>query len=182
MELSTQDGARRPGRYRVSLTGWKPFMRRTGSLAGIYHSPNYRQDVRIFPVQEKLDIMTFWLDEGIGGGGTGPCLSLYCRGFEILRFDCFGAGLGHFHTTAFMPWASRAKRLWFAEPTVEAQIERTLFELTRNLEYYLRLNPRYKVRRTQVDPAAMETACQAAGATMKSYLEQVETLCPLRKG
>lgn len=168
------------GAYRPRFQLWKAFMRRTGSLAGSYHSPGYRQDARVHPVQPGLEILTFWLDERIGGGGTGPCLSLYCRGLEILRFDCFGEDLGHFHLTAFMPWWKRGKRFWFAEKTAEAQIERTIFELTRNLQAYLRLNPRGKVRRMRVDEAAMAAACGEAREVLRSHLEQIEVLRPLR--
>lgn len=166
--------------YRPRRIGWKPYMRRTGSLSGCYHSSQNRQDVRVHPVQPKMEILSYWLDARIGGGGTGPCLSVYCYGFEVLRFDCFGSGAGHFHITAFMPWVSRAGRFWFSEQAVEAQIERALFELTHNIETYLRLNPRRRVRRMRVDPAAMTTACQEVRAALMSHLERVEILRRLK--
>lgn len=169
------------GIYRPRFQVWKAFMRRTGSLAGAYHSPDCRQDARVHTVQPGLEILTFWLDERIGGGGTGPCLSLYCHGLEVLRFDCFGEGLGHFHLTAFMPWVKRGKRFWFAEKTAEAQIERAVFELIRNLQAYLCLNPRGKVRRMRVDEAAVAAACREAREALMAHLERVDVLHSLKR-
>lgn len=167
-------------RYRPRRLGWKPYMRRTGSLSACYHSSPCRQAVRVHLVQPGMEILSYWLDARIGGGGTGPCLSVYCYGFEVLRFDCFGEGTGHFHITAFMPWKSRARRLLFSEQTVEAQIERALFELRHNMETYLRLNPRWRVRRMRVDPGAMEIACQEVRTALMSHLNRVEILRSLQ--
>src|SRR6266567_3505591 len=87
-----------------------------------------RRDVKWIHVQPDVDLEVYWKVLPIG---KGPAISLYAFGFQILKFDCFGATDGHFHL--FLGWLSPTKedRIWLPEPSGTAQVERAIFELKR---------------------------------------------------
>jgi hypothetical protein len=57
-----------------------------------------------------------------------------------------------------------------------------MFELTHNLDYYLKLNPKRRIRKLKIDRERMATACQEASETLHRYLATVPALQPLRSG
>ena len=165
--------------HKPSRFQWKAFMRSTGTLGRRWLRRSARNDWQRHAMGPDVDLVTFWLDERIGGGGTGVCLSLFCRGYEVLRFDCFGATEGHFHIAPFTPWAifgARERRLEFREQTLEEQVQRSLFEVLENLEFYLQLNPKRRVRNTRVDRDARLAATNEAHKALKGYLDDVPVL------
>lgn len=147
--------------------------RKLGRIGDAYPA---RRDVASIPVQPEVELRVCWKQLEIG---HGPAASLFVLGDEVLRFDCFGAGRGHYHAELVQPERATG-RIYFPERSVEEQIERSLFELTRNLAYYLQRNPRRDVRRFCVDPAALEQACAEARRRMLAYLETVDALRDLR--
>jgi hypothetical protein len=50
-------------------------------------------------------------------------------------------------------------RIWLTEKTREAQIDRAMFELQHNSDYYLQTHPRRKVRKTKLDEQRLAAAC-----------------------
>ncbi|MFU8816375.1 MAG: hypothetical protein ACNA7W_13575 [Pseudomonadales bacterium] len=164
---------------------WKSVLRSTGSLGQRWLRRKPRQDWVCHPMAPGVDLVTFWLDERLGGGGTGVCMSVFCRGYEVLRFDCFGGALGHFHITPFTPWAifgGKERRLQFREQSAEEQVERALFEITENLDFYLQLNPKRRVRRLRVDRDARRCATEAARQRLQTNLAAVPELQGLTGG
>lgn len=151
---------------------WKEFMRASGSLSRRWMRNIVRQDWAVHTISPEIDIVSFRLDQEIGGGGSGPCVSLYCHGWEVLRFDCFGEEQGHFHITPFTPWSLRSRRVEFRERTMEDQIERALFELEHNLEFYLSLNARWKVRRIRVNAQALARGCAQARIRLYEHVDK----------
>lgn len=130
-----------------------------------------RRDVVTYEVQPGVGLSVFWKVLEIG---RGPALSLFCHGQELLKFDCFGPGHGHFHVELTAPGPTRRQRLEFFENDPATQIDRSVFELTRNLEYYLQRHPWRRVRETRIDREAMARACEQARA--RHYLETVPEL------
>lgn len=163
-------------RLRFLRSASKSLNRRTGSLAPRWHCSTNRQNAMVHPVAANVDLVSFWLDQRIGGGGTGPCLALYCFGYEVLRFDCFGGERGHFHAAPFTPWSTRSGRFRFEQKTIAAQIEHSLFELTENLDCYLHMNPRRRVRQLRVPRAQLLAACDRARARLAQHLASVPVL------
>jgi hypothetical protein len=155
---------------------WKNYLRSTGTLGQRWLRRKARQDWMVHGVVPGIDLVTFWLDERIGGGGTGVCMALFCRGYEVLRFDCFGGRLGHYHLTALTPWPVRCRRLEFRGDSVGEQIEEALFQLSHNLEFYLQLNPKRCVRMARIDREAMEHACALARVRLQEHLYGVPAL------
>jgi len=187
---ATRDAAALPGivsgRYRLekrkSRLVWKALMRTSGTLGRRWLRFRERHDWAEHPVQPGVDVVTFWLDERVGGGGTGVGVSLFCDGCEVLRFDCFAGRLGHYHIAPFTPWKLRVRRLEFFGETVQEQIEETLFHLVHNSHFYLQLNPRGHLRRLRIDHAAMERACADARDCLLAYLDTAPVLRPLAEG
>lgn len=157
----------------------KKLSRATGSLGCRWMRHVARQDWAELMVSPDLSLVTFWLDERIGGGGTGPCISVYARGCEVLRFDCFGGDLGHYHIASFALWKPRSRRLQFRERTVHEQIHRASFEISANLVFYLSMNPRRSVRQLRFDEVELRRACKSARLRLKYHLQNVPALAHL---
>jgi hypothetical protein len=159
---------------------WKSLLRSTGSLGQRWVRRKARQDWQRNPMAPGVDLMTYWLDEQLGGGGTGPCIAVFCHGFEVLRFDCFGGRRGHFHITPFTPWtifnSKFERRLQFREQTPQEQVEHALFEITENLDFYLQLNPRRSVRKVRIDPEVRRRVCDLARQQLHVHLANVPQL------
>jgi hypothetical protein len=155
-------------------------MRSTGTLGQRWLRRKARQDWTIHPVAPGVDLVTFWLDQRIGGGGTGVCMSLFCHGYEVLRFDCFGRDSGHYHLAPLTLWPVRRRVLGFYAQSIEGQVDEALFHIERNLDYYLQLNPRRSVRRLRIETEDRKHACSRARARIHEYLEAVPVLQPLR--
>lgn len=174
------------GRYRLEESRarfvWKSYLRTTGTLGQRWLRRKARQDWLEHPVQPGVDVVSFWLDQTIGGGGTGVGFALFCQGSEVLRFDCFGGRLGHFHVTPFTPWKMRIRRLEFHGRTVHEQIDEALFHLRRNHRFFLQLNPRSSLRALRIDGPALERACESARAAAMGYLAQAPVLRALAEG
>ena len=66
--------------------------------------------------------------------------------------------------------------MYYFEETVEAQIDRTVFELCRNLEYYLQRHPQARIRKIQVDTESLESSCGQARKKALEYLQTVPEL------
>jgi hypothetical protein len=132
-----------------------------------------RKDLTPIEVQPEVIIEVFWKVLPVG---KGPALSLFVMGDEVLKFDCFGPGDGHYHIAMPFAWKCQQCRLYFPEATVCAQIDRTMFELTRNLGYYLQRNYRPEARRLQIDAAKLQIACAQAKSRMLQFLNEVPEL------
>lgn len=159
---------------------WKSFLRSTGSLGQRWLRRKVRQDWTCHAMAPGVDLITFWLDAEIGGGGTGPCMSVFCLGHEVLRFDCFGGREGHFHIAPFTPWtlleSKGHRRLQFRGESAREQIEHALFEITENLDFYLQLNPRRQIRRIRINRENRVQACTSARLRLLHHLENVPQL------
>ena len=132
-----------------------------------------RKDVLRYEIQPGAYLEVFWKVLTIG---RGPAVSLYVHGEEVLKIDCFGAGKGHYHVNA-RQW-SRARpgivqRIYLREPTVEAQIERAVFELQQNAPVYLQQNDDPRIRGFVMDPAKLREATEWMNTTMREYMRRV---------
>src|SRR4029079_8036588 len=136
-----------------------------------------RSDVEWIPVQPDVDLKVYWKILPIG---KGPAISLYAFGFQILRFDCFGARDGHYHLLLGWPSPTSEDRIWLPEPNATAQVERTMFELTKNVTYYLQRHNDERVRRLHLEPATWSTACTQARDKMLHFLCSVPELADVK--
>jgi len=125
-------------------------------------------DVVIYPIQDHAYLAVYRKDLPIG---KGPGVSLYVHDKEILKFDCFGEGRGHYHTHMNQPSLvpEGEERLYFSERTVEDQAERSIFEIQRNATYHLQRNHDPRITFFKLDQPRLEVACREAKAKMLEY-------------
>lgn len=135
-----------------------------------------RQDVRRLAINDQAELHVFWK---VLSRGCGPAFSLFVCGDEVLRLDCFGDGEGHYHTQFYCPDTPKRTRLHFFETTASAQVERAMFEITHNLDYYLQRHPRKCVRKTQMVPEVLQSVCRQGEMIAKGYLANVPELAEL---
>jgi len=151
---------------RKLLPRWLRPARKSSVAASV---PNFRQDLVHFPVEENVSLAVFWKVMDIG---RGPALSVYVFDCEVLKFDCYGVGQGHYHVSLQGENEAREHRLLLPEKTAEEQIERTLFELTHNLSYYLQRNADPRIRQTRVASANLEPVIHKVRAKLIDYLQR----------
>lgn len=129
----------------------------------IRSEPSIREKQETIDVQPGVKFVVFWKSLNIG---TGYALSVFVHGHEVARFDCFGAGKGHYHLALAANTKAELDRLFFDVQTVPEQVDRTLFELKKNLQYYLQRNPKRAVRAVTLDQAKLDAACAQAREKM----------------
>lgn len=132
-----------------------------------------RKDVQTVTIQEGLEFDIYWKDTG--KVGIGPTVAVYAKQREVLRFDCFGADLGHFHifNRTDRPKAT-ADRLFFQEESRVAQIDRTLWELENNLASYLQLHSDPGIRNMLLERETVTSKIQTIASILRSHLEKVD--------
>ena len=136
-----------------------------------------RTHVARYEVQQDVHVDIYW--KAIPRW-TGPSVSFYVYGAEVLRFDCFGQVNGHYHVDFHSPWATQNNKLYFYERTLESQIERTLYELKTNLGFYLQRNPNRKVRNIEIDQEKLHGVCEKIRGSMYHLLDTVPELQELK--
>lgn len=134
-----------------------------------------RRDLKRYSISPEVCIDVYW--KHVNQVGDGTALSLYVLGHEVLKFDCLGPDDGHFHAEFMSPDKPRESRLFFAEKSHAAQIDRTLFELLHNVPYYLQRHPNRDVR-ALVFPVEKVSGLEAElRPLMLEYQERVERSC-----
>ena len=113
-----------------------------------------RHDLVRLPVQEDVHVEAYWREDD---QGRGPAASLYVKGVEVLRLDCFGGDQGHMHINS---QGRVAKRWYFPPGSVSEHIERATFELGTNVEAVLRLNHDPEIARLNLDWAALKPVAE----------------------
>jgi len=123
-------------------------------------------------VQPGLHIEVFWKVEH-PFLGRGPTAIVYLGQKSMLKFDCLGAGHGHFHVYALEKSGKARLRVFFREQTVEEQIERSVFELVWNLETYLRSCRLERARSFKLHEKELEQGARWMGDKLLEFLRTV---------
>lgn len=130
-----------------------------------------RLNVKRFPVQPGVLLAVFWKDLA---HGLGPCISAYIYQHEIVRFDCFGSPLGHFHVHMQYGYVEEG-RIEFPEQDIDGQLVRALFELRHNLIHWQQLHPDPRVRNLRVEKDKLEAAIATASEHINSCKEAAKS-------
>ena len=132
-----------------------------------------RKDVRTIEVQEGLEFDVYWKDTG--KIGIGPAVAVYVCLREVLRFDCFGPDLGHFHifNGPEQPKGER-HRIFFQEDSRPDQIQRTIWEIKNNLGSYLQLHSDLRIKNFPIDQKGIKGNMNQLEAILMSHKETVE--------
>ena len=128
------------------------------------------EDIRTIPIQDGARLEIYWNTNPLG---PGPAASLYVLDEEILRLDCFGGKTGQMHVNPVqanlaLPWTT-TPRYMFPEDTLEAHIERSLFELTTNTAAALQTNMLGRIRKYQIEQARLTEAA----VQMKTHMHEL---------
>jgi hypothetical protein len=115
-------------------------------------------DVELIPVQPDSYLAVYFKRYGTD---VGPGVSLYVLENEILRFDCFGAGRGHYHSLPCLAPFPGTERIEFGADTVETQVSRCVEEISMNHAAHLaghfrRCIREFRFEQTRLDAAAAE--------------------------
>ena len=120
----------------------------------------YIHDVVTHPIQDDIFMEVYWVSEPVG---PGPGASVYICGDEVLRFDCFGSDLGHYHfnvrQSKFVPHGELT-RIYFPFGSVEDHIENAVVQLKRNIDYGRGMNLDPKVRTVVINQQAIDEAAE----------------------
>jgi len=121
-------------------------------------------------VPPPFRLEAYWLEVG---GDEGPAYSLFHGDDEVLRADCFGVG-GHLHygLAEARHRAPTESRVYLPDGPVEAQVDRAVFELARNVGYCTGLHRRRAVRDAPIDDAAFLRAAEEVRGHLRSLLER----------
>lgn len=130
-----------------------------------------RQDCIQFYIQDGVYLEAYWKVYGIG---KGPALILNIFGEELLRFDFFGPGKGHYHVTVPELQPQCSSFLYLSEQKVADQIERALFELNHNMSWYLQRHPLAKIRNLKINKKKLEELTPHIRTTLLVYAKLVE--------
>ena len=95
--------------------------------------------------------------------GFGPAVSLYIYDIEVLKFDCFGDKLGHYHI-----FNDSNQTIYFDETTVEDQINRIKIELN-DISKYLILFNNIKIKNFKFDMNIIAEKIQIMKTMMLDY-------------
>lgn len=128
-----------------------------------------RRDACRYQIDQRVHIEAYWKKVG---ERFAPSISLFADEYEVVRFDCLGPGAGHYHVAD----NSGFHRINLPEPEKAAQIERGLFEIQKNLTYYLKKNPLRVIRELEVDPEAVSRACAEAKPTLLAYATKTDSM------
>lgn len=131
-----------------------------------------RRDVEVLTIQPNVELIVYWKVLQIG---RGPAVILQAYGKEILKFDCFGKGEGHYHTAP-----DYGKRIFFDEETVSAQINRTSIELKENAQSYLKRQEDSRIQNIELDQKKLVKAVHQAEKRMIHFHETISELKDLR--
>ncbi|MEM6460788.1 MAG: hypothetical protein AAF724_02610 [Pseudomonadota bacterium] len=131
-----------------------------------------RRDTKFFEIGEGLTLAVFWKDLPIG---RGPAFSIHAGTSEPLKFDCFGDG-GHYHTECPVLGQHRESRIWMFENSRKAQVDRAIFEIERNADYYICRTPKLAGRFVRTDPEKLHKACSRARQLAYQFIETIPEL------
>jgi hypothetical protein len=116
-------------------------------------------DVELISVQPDSYLAVYFKRYGTD---VGPGVSLYVLENEILRFDCFGAGRGHYHSLPCLAPFPGTERIEFDADTVETQVSRCVEEISTNHAAHLAGHFRRCIREFQFEQTRLDAAAAEA--------------------
>jgi len=133
----------------------------------LINPPELRKDVTNLKIQDDVYFQVYWKELAIG---KGPAVILYIYNKEILKFDCFGKEKGHYHVDFYKLNGTKKNRIFFTENRASEQIEKTVFELNTNLNYYLQRNKDHRIRDVHIEQNNLEKALVLVKSKMIEFL------------
>ena len=121
-----------------------------------------RKDVVKIDIQENAYVLVYHKFLDIGSGSS---IGLYLYNKEYLKFDCFGKNKGHYHINN----KKNDDRIYFTEQTAKEQIEKTINELTTNINSYLVMSSNIKIKEFVFDDNLLKSKLTEAKQILMGY-------------
>lgn len=121
-----------------------------------------RKDVVKIDIQENAYVLVYHKFLDIGSGSS---IGLYLYNKEYLKFDCFGKNKGHYHINN----KKNDDRIYFTEQTAKEQIEKTINELTTNINSYLVMSSNIKIKEFVFDYNLLKSKLTEAKQILMGY-------------
>lgn len=121
-----------------------------------------RKDVVKIDIQENAYVLVYHKFLDIGSGSS---IGLYLYNKEYLKFDCFGKNKGHYHVNN----KKNDDRIYFTEQTAKEQIEKTINELTTNINSYLVMSSNIKIKEFVFDYNLLKSKLTEAKQILMGY-------------
>jgi hypothetical protein len=148
----------------------KKFLRRFSDSPEGKSQDVVRRDVIFFPIGVNAELEVYWKKEKLG---CGPAIILHVLGFYVLRFDCFGYPGGHAHIYLITANQKCESRIFLPEKTIEEQIDRALFEMSKNLDYWMQRHYDPTVRKIRLpNKKRLNAALEEARESMLEYRQK----------
>lgn len=103
-----------------------------------------RKDIYKIDIQDNLYFLVF---HKIYNDGFGSAVSLYINEYEFLKFDCFGENKGHYHIYDDI----KSEMIYFTEKSCTEQINRIVYELSNNINFYLNKSNREDIKNFNIE-------------------------------
>lgn len=133
-------------------------------------------DVKLIPIQPDSYLAIYYKRYDTG---VGPGVSLYVHENEILRFDCFGKGHGHYHSLPCLSALPSKERIGFTAETIKSQVNETVEEITGNYAAHLGKHFRRCIRDFRFDQACLVVAvAEARDRMLTAHREASSTTSP----
>lgn|GEM_PF-3125617 len=133
-------------------------------------------DVKLIPIQPDSYLAVYYKRYDTG---VGPGVSLYIHENEILRFDCFGKGRGHYHSLPCLSALPGDEQIGFATETVKSQVSETVEEITGNHAAHLGKHFLGNIRNFRLAKACLTAAVDAAYERMLSAHDEASSTASL---
>jgi len=132
-------------------------------------------DVELIPIQPGGYLAVYFKRYG---ADVGPGVSLYVLANEILRFDCFGAARGHYHSLPCLSAFPGSEAIDLAGDSIFAQIDQAATEISENHAAHLAKHFRRRIREFRFDQASLDAAVSAARERMLSAHRKAPSRAP----
>tara|TARA_R110002049_G_scaffold277522_1_gene456044 strand:- start:71 stop:574 length:504 start_codon:yes stop_codon:yes gene_type:complete len=128
-----------------------------------------RKNIETFMIQPRIEVDVYTKDLA---RGQGPAISIYIDEYEILKFDCFGPDLGHYHVSLGNNLNTFSER--FALPAVSRakQLEWVCFELQKNLAARLSMLPGTRFRGISIQADALTATVKKIDQAVRKHLQE----------
>lgn len=128
------------------------------------HLKKNRYDETEIVIQNGAKLLIYWKNETIG---SGPTLTLAVKRREIVRFDCFGKGDGHYH---IFPEAD--KRIDLDGENIKEQIEESITMISKNHQAYLQDHRISEVQSFELDPVRLTESLELARVQLLNIVKE----------
>lgn len=127
-----------------------------------------RKDVKTISVANGIEMDVYY--KNVEAIGSGPAISIYLDEREVLKFDCFGGGAGHYHVSQRNNLNRFTDRFQLPNGSRRDHLNRCLFELQQNITGFFQLSDIEQASEKNIDVAKLHNALQLTERHLSKYV------------